>query len=132
MRSSLPPRPPELACRIACDAAGKIEIDLAPLRAIVTKRLEASTGRRDWIEAETFALEALDELWDGELRERCALALADVHEAYLVQAVRVHEAMQTLAAEGRHAWIATGVLHEFANQLAFGVLGGEGLLELET
>jgi hypothetical protein len=128
MKRTLPPEPPELAMQIACDAAARVHFDLAGLVPIVAGRLRDSSGRRDWIETEALALEALGGLWDGELRECCARALADVHEVYLVQAATVDDARQVLEAEGRDAWIARALVFELAGRLAWNVLDGEGLL----
>jgi hypothetical protein len=128
MARSEPPESPDLAMRIACDAASRVDVDLAALVSPVAQRLRTSSGRRDWIETEEFALEALGGLWDGELRERCARALADVHEAYVLQAATVDDARQALKAEGRDAWIAGAIVFELAGRLAWKVLDAEGLL----
>jgi hypothetical protein len=114
--------------QIARDAAGRVHFDVARLVPVVTGRLRNSSGRRDWIETEALALEALGGLWDGELRKCCARALADVHEAYLVQATTVEDARQVLEAEGRDAWISRALVFELAGRLAWNVLDGEGLL----
>src|SRR5205807_2216953 len=75
MPGTPPPTPPELAMRIACDTAVRVQVDLSELVPVVGLRLRRSAGRRDWIETEALALEALGQLWDGELRDSCLLAL---------------------------------------------------------
>jgi hypothetical protein len=123
-----PPEPPELAMRIACDAAARIDVDLPALVPAVQRQLWGSAGRRDWIETEAFALEALVVLWDGELRASCLGALAKVHEAYVQQAAGVLDAIQVFEDEGREAWIAGAILFELAGRLAWNVLDAEGML----
>ena len=114
--------------RIACDAAARVDIDLEALAPGVAERLRASPGRRDWIGTEAFALDALGAIWEHELADSCAVALAAVHELSLVQAGSVEEAMWALADEGREAWIAGAITHELAGRLAWNVLDREGLL----
>ena len=128
METTAPPEPPQLAERIAHDAAIRVDVDLDALVPAVVERLRASAGRRDWIEIEELSIDALGELWDEELRESCALALADVNEYALLQAARVHEAIGLLAEEGRDAWIARAVLHALGGRLAWKVCDAEGLL----
>ncbi|HST26281.1 MAG TPA: hypothetical protein VLJ76_09830 [Gaiellaceae bacterium] len=126
-----PPKPPELALRIACDTAARIDVDLAALVPAVRRSLRRSAGRRDWIETETLALDALDalvELWDAELAESCRLALTDVHDVSLVQTTKIAEASSALEGEGRDSWIAQAVLHDLAVRLAWNVCDEEGLL----
>ena len=114
--------------RIACDTAVRVQIDLSALVPVVRLRLRRSPGRRDWIEAEALALEALGEVWDAELRDSCLLALADVHEAFLVQAVKVREAVELVEREEQEAWISRAVLHELAGRLAWNVCDAERAL----
>jgi hypothetical protein len=128
METKAPPKPPQLAKRIAHDTAIRVDVDLDALVAGVVERLRATGGRRDWIEIEELSVDALGELWDDELRESCALALADVHEYALLQAARVHEAIGLLAEEGRDAWIARAVLRALGGRLAWKVCDAEGLL----
>lgn len=113
---------------IACETASRVAVDLSHMVAGVRRRLRRGGGRRDWIETDAFALDALVELWDSELRGSCALALADVHDLSLVQATRVAEAIHALEREGRDAWIARAVLHDLAARLAWNVCDEEGLL----
>jgi hypothetical protein len=128
MESKAPPKPPQLAERIAHDTAVRVDVDLDALVPAVVERLRRSRGRRDWIEVEKWSIEALGDLWEDELRESCALALSDVHEYALLQATRVHEAIGLLADEGRDAWIAHAVLDAFGGRLAWKVCDAEGLL----
>lgn len=128
METTAPPEPPQLAERIAHDTAIRIDVDLDALVPTVVERVRASPGRRDWIEIEELSIDALGELWDEELRESCALALADVHEYALLQAARVHEAIGLLGEQGRDAWIARAVLHALGGRLAWKVCDAEGLL----
>jgi hypothetical protein len=128
METTAPPKPPQLAERIAHDTAFRVDVDLDALVPGVVERLRASAGRRDWIEIEELSIDALGELWDEELYESCALALADVHEYALLQAARVNEAIGLLAEEGRDAWIARAVLHALGGRLAWKVCDAEGLL----
>jgi hypothetical protein len=123
-----PPEPPELAMRIACDTAARVQLDVSELVPSVRRRLRLSAGRRDWIETERLALEALSERWDVELRESCLLALIDVHEAALLQAAKVQEAIELVQQEGREAWISRAVMHELAGRLAWNVSEAEGTL----
>jgi hypothetical protein len=123
-----PPEPPELAMRIACDTAARVQVDLSELVPGVRRRLRRSTGRRDWIETEAFALETLEGLWAGDLRESCVVALGDVHEGLLVQAAKVQEAIELVQQEGREAWISRAVMHELAGRLAWNVCDAEGTL----
>jgi len=128
MESTPPPEPPELAMRIACDTAARVDVDLAALVPGVRRSLRRSAGRRDWIETESLALDALAELWDAELADSCRLALADVHDLSLVQTAKIAEAVEALEREGRDAWIAGAVLHDLAARLAWNVCDDEGLL----
>ncbi len=128
METTAPPKPPQLAERIAHDTAIRVDVDLDSLVPGVVERLRASSGRREWIEIEELSIDALGELWDDELRESCAFALADVHEYALLQAARVHEAIGLLDEEGRDAWIVHAVLHALGGRLAWKVCDAEGLL----
>jgi len=128
MARTPPPQPPELAMRVACDTAARVQVDLFELVPGVRARLRRSAGRRDWIETEALAFDALEALWDGELRESCLVALADVHESLLLQAVKVQEAIELVEQEGREAWISRAVLHELAGRLAWNVCDAEGTL----
>jgi hypothetical protein len=128
METTARPKPPQLAERIAHDAAIRVDVDLDALVPGVVERLHASAGRRDWIEIEELSIDALGERWDDELRESCALALADVPSTPCSQAARVHEAVGLLAEEGRDAWIARAVLHALGGRLAWKVCDAEGLL----
>jgi hypothetical protein len=128
METKAPPKPPQLAERIVHDTAIRVDVDLDALVPGVVERLHASAGRRDWIEIEELSIDALGGLWDDELCESCALALADVHEYALLQAARVYEAIGLLADEGQDAWIARAVLHALGSRLAWKVCDAEGLL----
>jgi hypothetical protein len=126
MDTKAPPKPPLLAERIAHDTA--VRVDLDALVPCVVERLRGSGGRRDWVVIEELSIEALGELWDGELCGSCALALVDVHEYALLQAGRVQEAIGLLEEEGRKAWIARAVLDALGGRLAWKVCDAEGLL----
>jgi hypothetical protein len=128
METKAPPKPPQLAERIAHDTATRVDADLDSLVPGVVKRLRAGEASRDWIGIEELSIDALGGLWDDELRESCGLALADVHEYALLQAARVHEAIGLLAEEGRDAWIARAVLRALGGRLAWKVCDAEGLL----
>jgi hypothetical protein len=119
---------PQLAERIAHDTAIRVDVDLDSLVPGVVGRLRAGEASRDWTRIEELAIDALAELWDDELAESCALALADVHEYALLQAARVREAIGLLAEEGSDAWIARAVLHALGGRLAWKVCDAEGLL----
>lgn len=60
--------------------------------------------------------------------EECGRALSDLHERYLVRAARVLEAQRDLAAHGAESWIAGGVIHHHAFNLAWDILSEQGLL----
>ena len=128
METNAPPKPPQLAERIAHDTASRVDVNLDSLVPGVVARLRESAGRRDWIEIEELSSDTLGELWDDGLRESCALALADVHEYALLQAARVQEAIALIAEEGRDAWIARAVLQALGGRLAWKVCDAEGLL----
>ena len=124
-----PPKPPGLAERIACDVSFRIEVDSEALVPRVVERLRSSSGRRDRIETERHAREVLEDVWESELEERCARALGDVHERYVVQAARVLAEIGALEEVGREAWIARAVLYQLAVNLAFDVLDADGRVE---
>jgi hypothetical protein len=128
METTAPPKPPQLAQRIAHDTATRVDADLDSLVPGVVERLRTGEASRDWIGIEELSIDALVGLWDDELRESCALALADVHEYALLQAARVHEAIGLLTEEGQDAWIARAVLHALGGRLAWKVCDAEGLL----
>jgi hypothetical protein len=128
MASTDIPKPPEIASRIACDVASRIEVDAAALVPVVVGRLKDRSGRKDWIQTEAAAREALEEVWETELASRCARALGDVHERYLVQAGRILNEIDALEEVGRDAWIAKAVLYQLGVHLTFDVLDAQGLL----
>ena len=96
---------------------------------VVVERLGTSEGRRDWIGIEALSIDVVGQLWDSELRQSCAHALAEVHELSLLQASHVQAAIGLLDEEGRDAWIARAVVHDLAGRLAWNVCDAEGLLE---
>jgi len=81
------------------------------------------------IAAEELASDAIDDVWyEKGLAEAYARALADVHEHYLAQAMRVIEAIGALEEEGRHSWVARAISHQFAFDVAWEVLDRLDLL----
>jgi hypothetical protein len=115
--------------RIACDAASRVRLDVDPLIARVAARLRETGHWNPMIAAEEIATDAVDDVWHEEsLADAYARALADVHEQYLAQAVRVTEAIEALEEEGREAWIARAISHQLAFQVAWDALDRLDLL----
>jgi hypothetical protein len=124
-----PPRPPELVSRIAEDARVRLHIEIDPLVDRVVARMGENDHWDELIHAEELAAEEIDRLWDDdELRAAFAKALDEVHEDYLVQAIRVREAIEALHDDGRGAWIARAIAHPLAEWVAWKALESLDLL----
>lgn len=124
----LPPRPPEVALRIVGDVCSLLIEDFAELRPGLAEDVRASDYWHPLIEAERLATEAVRDRW-GSIEDACARALAEVHEATLVQAAFVEEAIADLAEHGASSWIACAVIHDRGCELAWRVLDDLDLLE---
>ncbi len=120
-------QPPQDAERIIFDVSSRVEVDRDRLRELVGDRFVSGAHWHDLIEAERVAGEVVADAWD-DISGDCDLALADVHELYLVQAARVLEAHEDLHDNGAESWIARAVMHQQAFQLAWDVLEEKGLL----
>lgn len=118
---------PENAERIISDVCATLEVDRDRLRDHVRVRFEPGIHWHDLMEAERVAGEVVADAW-GDIAADCDQALADVREQYLVQAARVLEAQNDLRARGADSWIAGGVIHHHAFQIAWDVLDEHGLL----
>ena len=119
--------PPEYAERIISDVADRVRVDSERLRAAIGDRFVPGAHWHDLMEAERIAGEIVADAW-GDMAADCDQALADVRELYLVQAARVLEAQHDLRANGTDAWIARGLIHHHAFQLAWDVLDETDLL----
>lgn len=124
----LPPRPPEVALRIVGDVCSRLIEDFAELRPGLAADVQASGYWHPLIEAERLATEAVRDRW-ASIEDACARALAEVHEATLVQAAFVEEAIADLAERGGSSWIAQAVIHDRGCELAWRVLDDLDLLE---
>ena len=111
------------------DAAARVQIDLEPLLEKVVERVRESDHWNPVMAADEIADEVFaDTSYDEALAEAYARALADVHEQYLAHALRVTEAIEVLLEEGREAWIARAISHDFAERLAWDALDRLDLL----
>lgn len=82
------------------------------------------------IASEQIATEVVDDVWlDEGLADAYARALADVHEQYLAQALRILETSALLEEEGRESWIAGAISHQFAWHVAWEALDRLDLLD---
>lgn len=108
--------------RIASGIRRRVDFDLDPIRAELRERLAEPSDEVIWERAERIATESVGDYWSGELEEQCARALGDVHEEFLVNAVRCLEAGEMLEAEGRESWVAGAVIHQLAFDAVWDVL----------
>ena len=120
-------KPPDQAERIISDVAARVLVDKDRLRREVGERFVPGSHWHDLMKAERIAGEIVTGAW-GELAADCDRALADVRELYLVQAARVLEAQEDLRTNGSDAWIARGLIHHHAFELAWDVLDENDLL----
>ena len=119
--------PPRDAERIVSDVASRVRLDRERLRREIGDRFVPGAHWHDLMEAERIANELVADAW-GDIALDCDQALADVRELYLVQAARVLEAQDDLRANGAESWIAKGLIHHHAFQLAWDVLDETDLL----
>lgn len=120
-------QPPKEAERIIADVCARVRVDEGRLRREIGDRFVPGEHWHDLMEAERIAGEILADAW-GDIAADCEQALADVRELYLVQAARVLEAHDDLRTNGSDAWIARGVIHHHAFDLAWDVLDENDLL----
>jgi hypothetical protein len=119
--------PPADAERILGDLCSSVRVDRDALLGRLRVAFEPGTHWHDLMEAERMATEIVADAW-GDIAADCDLALADLHERYLMQAARILEAQEDLAARGSESWVAGGVIHHQAFQLAWDILDEHGLL----
>jgi hypothetical protein len=124
----LPPRPPEVAARIVGDVCCRLDEDFAELRSGLAEDVQARDYWQPLIDAERLATGAVRDRWQS-IEDACARALAETHEASLVQAAFVAEAIADLAEHGGASWIARAVIHDRGCALAWQVLDDLDLLE---
>jgi hypothetical protein len=120
-------KPPQDAERIISDVASRVHVDRERLRGEIGERFVPGAHWHDLMEAERIAGEIVTDAW-GDIAADCERALADVRELYLVQAARVMEAQEDLRANGAESWIAGGLIHHHAFELAWDVLDENDLL----
>src|SRR3989442_11083865 len=124
------PSNPELRSRIAGDAVRRVKLDIAPLVERVAARLRESDHWNPMIAADEIATDEVGSLWyDENLADAYGRALAEVHEQYLADAMRVRETIEALDEDGRESWIAHAIGHRLAFDVAWEAMGALGLLE---
>lgn len=124
------PADPEVRCRIAGDAAHRVKLDVAALVERVAARLREGNHWNTMIAADEIATEEVDGLWfDEGLADAYGRALAEVHEQYLADAMRVRETIAALDEDGRESWIAGAIGHRLAFDVAWQAQDALGLLE---
>jgi hypothetical protein len=119
--------PPPDADRILGDLCCEVRIDREALLDRLRVAFEPGKHWHDLMEAERVATEIVADAW-GDLAADCDRALAELHERYLVRAARVLEAQRDLVDRGSESWVAGGVIHHHAFQLAWDILDEHGLL----
>lgn len=119
------PKPPELAGRIAADAARRVKIDEAALVPAVRELMGERPDDSIWIAAEESALSVLRDQWCDEFADDIGRALADVHEDYLASARCVEQVLADLEENGLRAWATKAILAQFAFDIAFDLVAEE-------
>lgn len=119
------PKPPELAGRIAADAARRVKIDEAALVPAVRELMGERPDDSIWIAAEESALSVLRDQWCDEFADDIGRALADVHEDYLASARCVEQVLVDLEENGLRAWATKAILAQFAFDIAFDLVAEE-------
>jgi hypothetical protein len=119
--------PPADAERILGDLSSSVQVDREALLGQLRVAFEPGAHWHELMEAERIATEVVTDAW-GDVAADCGRALAELHERYLVQAARVLEAQKDLSERGSEPWVARGLIHHHAFQLAWDVLDEHGLL----
>lgn len=127
-----PPQPWERAEAIVGAVAPCVEVDLAPVRAAVVRRLDVPSEELVCERAERIAAEELDAQVSDELVRQCERALGEAHDSFLLTAARCLDAADDLRRHGPASWIALAVRHRLAFDAAWDAMAESGhVVEME-